>query len=134
MNKPPKPPRIPKGRDDLWRVLRIMPRVCIRDLAAITDRPAASIRREMLRLSRTGYAVLHNANGARSKRKWALVRNTGPNPPLFMLDGTTLIGAVDRNTRETYGVDGGKPPVIGRRGRHPWLPKIRTALSPEVPV
>lgn len=125
MAKETKPPRIPQSRDFLWKSLRIMRRATARQLAAVTMRPKNSVQVDLRALVATGYVRL-DGKGGRGGRDvvHTLVRDSGPKPPLFVLNGKTLLGAVDRNTLETFGIDGGAPPHDLLKRRANWMPKL----------
>lgn len=123
MARPTKPPRIPRARELIWQSLRIMRKATTASLVAISERPKKSVQRELRDFVRTGYVCVDNPEAGYRERVHRMVRDTGPKPPLFLMKGRQAIGAVDRNTREVFGVDGGEPPRLGRIAN--WMQKER---------
>lgn len=126
MARPTKPPRIPRAREMIWQALRIMRKATTSALIAVSERPKKSVQRELRDLERTGYIRVENPDAGYRDRVHSIIRDTGPKPPLFLMRGREAIGAMDRNTRETFGLNGGEPPEPGRVA--PWTNKQR--LSP----
>jgi hypothetical protein len=123
MPKSPKPPRIPQARDYLWQALRRLRRATARELAAVTERPKNAVQVDLRYLVSTGFVRVERA-------VYSLMRDTGVKPPMFVFDPKTrrLRGAVDRNTRIAYGIDGNAAPAIGRRAN--WMPKVEPVKRP----
>lgn len=115
-----KRPNIPESRDVLWQALRRLRKATARELAAVTERPKNAVQVDLRYLTRTGYV---RVEGEDRNAIYTLLRD-GVRPPMFILRGKELLGAVDRNTHERYGVDGGPPPDDETvRGRRKWCPK-----------
>jgi hypothetical protein len=127
MSKPLKPPRESDERAKLWRALRMMRTATTGELSAVTERTLGAVQSDLQRLARTGFVAAGDQRaGKRLQEKvWRLVRDHGPKPPLLLWDkDRLLIGALDCNTRTTYGADGKDAPQdLGRR--HNRLPKRR---------
>lgn len=123
MARPLKPPRIPRAREMIWQSLRIMRKATTSSLVAVSERPKKSVQRELRDLERTGYIRVENPDAGYRDRVHIIIRDTGPKPPLFLMKGREAIGAVDRNTCEAFGVNGGAPPSPGRIAN--WMHKQR---------
>lgn len=125
MSGPLKPPRVPRQREILWQTLRILRAATTQQLVTVTGRPKNTVQRELRDLKRTGYVRADDETVGYHECTWRLVRDSGPKPPLFIMEGGRLTGAVDRNLRQVFGVDGSAPPPIGRRAN--WLNKVQLA-------
>ena len=112
-----------------WQTLRIMRKVTTATFGAVTERPKKSLQRELRDLERTGYIRVENPDAGYRDRLHVLTRDTGPKPPLFLMKGKVTEGAVDRNTAEVFGINGGEPPKIRRIA--PWMHKIRLTPGKE---
>lgn len=125
-----KPPRIPESREVLWKALRVMRVATARQLAAVCERPKNSVQVDLRYLMRTGYLRIDGSVDQRNRNNpYTLIRDTGPKPPMFVIVDKELRGAVDRNTRDIFGVDGGPPPVdaFQHHQRGCWMPKASPA-------
>jgi hypothetical protein len=118
MSREPKKPRVPESRGYLWKALRLRRSATAREIATITERPKKSVQVDLRYLRRTGYVRLEG-------KTFVLIRDSGPKPPMYLFDTDhQLIGAMDRNDQQIYGVDGKKPPAsIRHRGN--WVPKVK---------
>lgn len=106
-------PKPPSRRDRLWRAIRQLRVFDTGKVALCTELDREVARRFMVVLRRAGYIV---SNGKRSH--FRLVRDTGPNAPMEMLDkARAMIGALDLNSGIAYGVDGGPPPNVSMQSR-----------------
>ena len=123
MARQPKPPRIPRAREMIWQSLRIMRKATTSSLVAVSERPKKSVQRELRDFERTGYIRVENPEAGYRDRIHCIIRDTGPKPPLFLMQGKEAIGAVDRNTCEVFGINGGPPPKLGRIAN--WMQKQR---------
>lgn len=123
MARPTKPPRIPRARELIWQSLRIMRKATTAALVTISERPKKSVQRELRDFVRTGYVRVENPEAGYRERVHHLIRDTGHKPPLFLMKGKAAIGAVDRNTGEVFGINGGDPPQLKRVAN--WMHKRR---------
>ena len=129
----PLPVREPKSRRRLWRALRQLRTSETSRLVAVTEVARGTVQRDLRCLYRTGYIAKtrHPNPTGGTETVWRLVRDTGPKPPMFLFapDRGPLTGALDRNTRRTFGLDGKPLADDLTRARANWLPKVVLAAG-----
>lgn len=96
------------ARDRLWSAIRILRKFGLADLEMMTAASRANVMRFVNVLERTGYlAPLRREPGtaptSQGYRRWLLVRDTGPDAPVFRARRRQLY---DANTGETLEIGG----------------------------
>lgn len=98
---------MPSMQERLWRAMRIRRSFKLKDLTLVTETTLDYAGKYVHVLRRSGFL---NERGDR----FVLVRDSGPKPPqvLFHYEAGQRhrVGALDRNTKTTYGLDGNAPP------------------------
>ncbi len=120
-----KKPREPEQLGFLWKALRRLRRATAIDLAMVTERPKNAVQRDLRLLVATGFV---RVEGKRLTTVHVMARDEGPKPPMFIFDPKSreLRGAVDRNTRKAWGLNGKEvpPDELGVHRRANWMPKV----------